>query len=94
MYYVEICFFPPVNLSSVVWLSPIDLTVSLLRSAPQAFSVAAPAADLVKVISTSEPPASRPAVAPTQPVTTAAPSKPGPTLVKVRACISIPSVLQ
>ncbi len=52
----------------------------------QAFPVVTQATtDFMKVISTSEPPASRPAVAPTQPVTTAAPSKPGPTLVKVSA---------
>lgn len=51
----------------------------------QPFPVATQATtDFVKVISTSEPPASRPAVTPAQPVTTAAPSKPGPTLVKVR----------
>ncbi|XP_038592490.1 myocardin-related transcription factor B isoform X2 [Micropterus salmoides] len=49
----------------------------------QAFPVATPATtDFVKVISTNEPPASRPAVTPAQPVTTAAPSKPAPTLVK------------
>ncbi|XP_070782927.1 myocardin-related transcription factor B [Enoplosus armatus] len=49
----------------------------------QAFPVATQAAtEIVKVISATEPPASRPVVTPTQPVTTAAPSKPGPTLVK------------
>uniref|UniRef100_A0A671V2M6 Myocardin related transcription factor B n=1 Tax=Sparus aurata TaxID=8175 RepID=A0A671V2M6_SPAAU len=51
--------------------------------APPAFPVAAqPTTDFVKLIATSEPPASRPAVTPVQPLTTAAPSKPGPTLVK------------
>ncbi|XP_059180354.1 myocardin-related transcription factor B [Centropristis striata] len=39
-------------------------------------------ADFVKMISTIEQPASRAAVTPAPPVTTAAPSKPGPTLVK------------
>ncbi|XP_076615708.1 myocardin-related transcription factor B isoform X1 [Chaetodon auriga] len=49
----------------------------------QTFPVATQAAtDFVKVIPSHEPPASRPAVTPVQPVTTAAPSKPGPTLVK------------
>ncbi|XP_026171996.1 myocardin-related transcription factor B isoform X2 [Mastacembelus armatus] len=38
--------------------------------------------DFLKVISVSEPPVSRPAVTPVQQVTVAAPSKPGPTLVK------------
>ncbi|XP_047465075.1 myocardin-related transcription factor B [Mugil cephalus] len=41
-----------------------------------------PATDFMKVISTNEQPASRPAVPPAQPVTTAAVPKPGPTLVK------------
>ncbi len=54
----------------------------------QAFPVVTQAAtDFVKVIPSNEPPASRPAVTPTQPVTTAAPSKPGPTLVKVRTIL-------
>ncbi|KAI3365553.1 hypothetical protein L3Q82_010636 [Scortum barcoo] len=49
----------------------------------QAFPVVTQATtDFMKVISTSELPASRPAVTPSQPVTTAAASKPGPTLVK------------
>uniref|UniRef100_A0A8C4F1V6 Myocardin related transcription factor B n=1 Tax=Dicentrarchus labrax TaxID=13489 RepID=A0A8C4F1V6_DICLA len=51
--------------------------------APPAFPVVTQATtDFVKVISTNEPPTSRPAVTPAQPVTTAAPSKPGPTLIK------------
>ncbi|XP_044033420.1 myocardin-related transcription factor B isoform X2 [Siniperca chuatsi] len=49
----------------------------------QAFPVATQATtDFVKVISTNELPASRPAVTLAQPVSTAAPSKPAPTLVK------------
>uniref|UniRef100_UPI0037E834B0 myocardin-related transcription factor B isoform X2 n=1 Tax=Semicossyphus pulcher TaxID=241346 RepID=UPI0037E834B0 len=48
----------------------------------QAFPIAPPATDFMKVISTNEPPASRPVVTLPQPVTTAALSKPGPTLVK------------
>lgn len=56
----------------------------LLPSLLQAFSASTQATtDLVKVISTNELPASRPAVTPTQLVNTAAPLKPGPTLVKV-----------
>lgn len=55
----------------------------------QTLPVAAQAtADFMKVISTSEPLASRPAVTPAQAVTTAALSKPGPTLVKVRTHFS------
>lgn len=50
-------------------------------------------ADFMKVISTSEPFASRPAVTPAQPVTTAAVSKPGPTLVKVRTRFSTFSLI-
>ncbi|XP_069012117.1 myocardin-related transcription factor B [Embiotoca jacksoni] len=41
-----------------------------------------PTPDFMKVISTNEQPASRPAVTPAQPFTTAAPPKPGPTLIK------------
>ncbi|XP_037609822.1 myocardin-related transcription factor B isoform X1 [Sebastes umbrosus] len=49
----------------------------------QPFPVATQATtDFMKMISTIEQPASRPAVTPVQPVTTVAPSKPGPTLVK------------
>ncbi|XP_032357388.1 myocardin-related transcription factor B isoform X1 [Etheostoma spectabile] len=49
----------------------------------QAFPVASQAAtDFMKAMSTIEQPASRPAVTPAQIFTTAAPSKPGPTLVK------------
>ncbi|XP_070707979.1 myocardin-related transcription factor B isoform X2 [Pempheris klunzingeri] len=47
----------------------------------QAFPVAT-TTDFVKMISSNELPAGRPAVAPMQPVTTGAPSKPAPTLVK------------
>lgn len=57
----------------------------------QAFPVVTQATtDFLKAISTNEPPASRPAVAPApaQPVITAALSKPGPTLVKVSAFFS------
>uniref|UniRef100_A0A3P8RYK4 Phosphatase and actin regulator n=1 Tax=Amphiprion percula TaxID=161767 RepID=A0A3P8RYK4_AMPPE len=43
---------------------------------------AIPTTDFMKVISTNEQPASRPAVTPVQPVTTVAPLKPGPMLVK------------
>ncbi|TKS90072.1 MKL/myocardin-like protein 2 [Collichthys lucidus] len=63
--------------------SPAPAPPPLLNTILQPFPVATQATtDFVKVISTSEPPASRPAVTPAQPVTTAAPSKPGPTLVK------------
>ncbi|XP_010729089.2 myocardin-related transcription factor B isoform X3 [Larimichthys crocea] len=63
--------------------SPAPAPSPLLNTILQPFPVATQATtDFVKVISTSEPPASRPAVTPAQPVTTAAPSKPGPTLVK------------
>ncbi|CAJ1080670.1 myocardin-related transcription factor B isoform X1 [Xyrichtys novacula] len=49
----------------------------------QAFPVATQApTDFMKVISTNELPTSRPAVTLAHPVTTVAPSKPGPTLVK------------
>ncbi|CAN9508995.1 unnamed protein product [Ophioblennius macclurei] len=41
-----------------------------------------PTPDFMKIITTPEQPASRLAIPPAQPVTTAAPSKPGPTLVK------------
>lgn len=55
----------------------------------QPFPVATQATtDFMKMISTIEQPASRPAVTPVQPVTTVAPSKPGPTLVKVRSIFS------
>lgn len=54
----------------------------------QAFPFATQAnTDFVKMISTNELPVSRPAISPAQPVTAAAPSKPGPTLVKVKATL-------
>ncbi|XP_030255981.1 myocardin-related transcription factor B isoform X2 [Sparus aurata] len=63
--------------------SPVPAPPALSNTILQAFPVAAqPTTDFVKLIATSEPPASRPAVTPVQPLTTAAPSKPGPTLVK------------
>lgn len=66
------------------------LSLFLLSAIFQAFPVAAqPTTDFVKLIATSEPPASRPAVTPVQPLTTAAPSKPGPTLVKVSTFFNI-----
>ncbi|XP_068438806.1 myocardin-related transcription factor B isoform X3 [Clinocottus analis] len=69
--------------------SPVPETPSLVPTPPtpntlmQIFPVATQAAtDFVKVKSAIEQPASRPAVTPAQPVTTSAPVKPGPTLVK------------
>ncbi|XP_073345384.1 myocardin-related transcription factor B isoform X2 [Pagrus major] len=63
--------------------SPVPAPPALPNTILQAFPVATqPTTDFVKLIATSEPPASRPAVTPAQPLTTAAPSKPGPTLVK------------
>ncbi|KAM9336153.1 myocardin-related transcription factor B [Symphorus nematophorus] len=63
--------------------SPAPVPLPLPNTVLQAFPVATQATtDFVKVISTNELPASRPAVTPAQPVTTAVPSKPGPTLVK------------
>ncbi|KAM3591904.1 uncharacterized protein V6R79_009358 [Siganus canaliculatus] len=62
--------------------SPAPAAPALPSSMLQAFPVAPQTAtDIVKVNCTSEAP-SRPAVTPAQPLTTAAPSKPGPTLVK------------
>ncbi|KAM4623340.1 myocardin-related transcription factor B isoform 2-T2 [Polymixia lowei] len=52
----------------------------VLPSTKQPFPVVS-AADFLKVLSSNEQPVSRPA-APAQPITTVAPSKPGPTLVK------------
>ncbi|XP_035802978.2 myocardin-related transcription factor B isoform X2 [Amphiprion ocellaris] len=49
---------------------------------PSTILQAIPTTDFMKVISTNEQPASRPAVTPVQPVTTVAPLKPGPMLVK------------
>lgn len=70
--------------SVFAWLFLVSLLLSVIF---QAFPVATqPTTDFVKLIATSEPPASRPAVTPAQPLTTAAPSKPGPTLVKVSTC--------
>ncbi|XP_051272869.1 myocardin-related transcription factor B isoform X2 [Dicentrarchus labrax] len=63
--------------------SPAPAPPALPSPLLQAFPVVTQATtDFVKVISTNEPPTSRPAVTPAQPVTTAAPSKPGPTLIK------------
>ncbi|KAK2885012.1 myocardin-related transcription factor B isoform X1 [Channa argus] len=63
--------------SPAVVLSPLP---SIMMQALPVATQATP--DFMKVISTSEPLGSRPAATPAQPVTTAAPSKPGPTLVK------------
>nr|XP_046234063.1 myocardin-related transcription factor B [Scatophagus argus]XP_046234064.1 myocardin-related transcription factor B [Scatophagus argus] len=63
--------------------SPAQALPALPNSMLQTFPVVThTTTDLVKVISTSEPPVSRPAVTLAQPITAAAPSKPGPTLVK------------
>lgn len=63
--------------------SPAPAPPALPNTMLQAIPVVTQAAtDFAKVNSTNELPACRPAVTPTQPITTAAPSKPGPTLVK------------
>ncbi|XP_067431682.1 myocardin-related transcription factor B isoform X1 [Thunnus thynnus] len=63
--------------------SPAPVPALLPSTMLQAFPVTTQATtDFVKFISTNELPASRLSVSPVQPVTTAAPSKPGPTLVK------------
>ncbi|KAM7381975.1 hypothetical protein PAMA_012710 [Pampus argenteus] len=63
--------------------APVPAPALLPSTMLQAFPVAAQApTDFMKMISTNELPASRPAISPSQPVTAVAPSKPGPTLIK------------